>query len=142
MLDTLIALAGPVHRVQALLLSHKAPPDPHDSLSALLEFTSGISGTLAMVRSTPAYFRLHAFGRNASAEVLGRTDLVLRHSGAEPQHLSFPPVDSVRANLEAFADAAAGVAPYPIPTSEMFDTVAAFEAIAEAAKSDGRFRAV
>jgi predicted dehydrogenase len=142
MLDTLIALAGPVHRVQALLLSHKAPPDPHDSLSALLEFTSGISGTLAMVRSTPAYFRLHAFGRNASAEVLGRTDLVLRRSGAEPQHLSFPPVDSVRANLEAFADAAAGVAPYPIPTREMLDTVAAFEAIAEAAKSDGRFRAV
>jgi predicted dehydrogenase len=142
MLDALIALAGPVRRVQALLLSHKAPPDPHDSLSTLLEFTSGISGTLAMVRSTPAYFRLHAFGRNASAEVLGRTELILRRSGAEPQHLSFPPVDSVHANLEAFADAAAGVAPYPILTSEMLDTVAAFEAIAEAAKSDGRFRAV
>ena len=142
MLDALIAFAGPVRRVQALLLSHRAPPDPHDSLSVLLEFTSGISGTLAMVRSTPAYFRLHAFGRNASAEVLGRTELILRRSGAEPQHLSFPPVDSVHANLEAFADAAAGVAPYPILTSEMLDTVAAFEAIAEAAKSGGRFRAV
>jgi predicted dehydrogenase len=138
MLDALIALAGSVHRVQALLLSHKAPPDPHDSLSALLEFTSGISGTLAMVRSTPAYFRLHAFGRNASAEVLGRTDLVLRHSGVGPQHLSFPPVDSVRVNLEAFADAVAGVGPYPISTTEMLDTVAAFEAITEAAKSAGR----
>ena len=93
MLDVLIALAGPVRRVQALLLSHKPPPDPHDSLSALLEFTSGISGTLAMVRSTPAYFRLHAFGRNASAEVLGRTELVLRRTGAEPQNLTFPPVE-------------------------------------------------
>ena len=93
-----------------------------------------------MVRSTPAYFRLHAFGRNASAEVLGRTDLVLRRSGMEPQHLSFAPVDSVRVNLEAFADAVAGVAPYPISTSEMLDTVAAFEAIAEGAKSDGRVR--
>jgi predicted dehydrogenase len=142
MLDALVALAGPVRRVQALLLSHKPPPDPRDSLSALLEFTSGVSGTLAMVRSTPAYFRLHAFGRDASAEVLGRTDLVLRRSGAEPQHLNFPPVDSVRVNLEAFADAVAGVSPYPIPTSEMLDTVAAFEAIAEAAKSDGRLREV
>jgi predicted dehydrogenase len=142
MLDALVALAGPVHRVQALLLSHKPPPDPLDSLSALLEFTSGVSGTLAMVRSTPAYFRLHAFGRNASAEVLGRTDLVLRRSGDEPQHLSLPPVDSVRANLEAFADAVAGVSPYPISTSEVLDTVAAFEAIAEAAKSDGRIREV
>src|SRR6266404_361516 len=106
MLDALVALAGPVRRVQSLLLSHKPPPDPLDSLSALLEFASGVTGTLAMVRSTPAYFRLHAFGRNASAEVLGRTELVVRQSGAEPQQLSFPPADSVRANLEAFADAA------------------------------------
>jgi predicted dehydrogenase len=142
MLDALVALAGPVRRVQALLRSDKSPPDPRDSLSALLEFASGASGILAMVRSTPAYFRLHAFGRDASAEALGRTDLVLRRSGTEPQHLSFPPVDSVRANLEAFADAVAGGAPYPIPTSEMLDTVAAFEAIAEAAKSDGRLREV
>jgi predicted dehydrogenase len=142
MLDALVALAGPVRRVQALLLSQKPPPDPQDSLSALLEFVSGISGTLAMVRSSPTYFRLHAFGRNASAEVLGRTELVLRRSGAEPQHLSFPPVDSVRINLEAFADAAAGVSPYPISTSEMLDTVAAFEAIAEAAKSNGQLREV
>src|SRR5207245_7405160 len=102
MLDALVALAGPVRRVQAQLLSHTPPPDPLDSLSALLEFASGVSGTLAMVRSTPAYFRLHAFGRNASAEVLGRTELV-RRSGAEPQQLSFAPADSVRANLEAFA---------------------------------------
>jgi predicted dehydrogenase len=142
MLDALIALAGPIRRVQALLLSHKAPPDPHDSLSALFEFTSGISGTLAMVRSTPAYFRLHAFGRNASAEVLGRTELVLRRSGAETQNLTFPPVDSVRVNLDAFADAVAGVSPYPIPTSEMLATVAAFEAIAKGAKSDGRPREI
>jgi predicted dehydrogenase len=142
MLDALVALAGPVHRVQALLRSHKSPPDPLDSLSALLEFASGASGTLAMVRSTPAYFRLHAFGRNASAEALGRTDLVLRRSGAEPKRQSFAPVDSVRANLDAFADAVAGGAPYPIPTSEILDTVAAFEAIAEAAKSESRLREV
>jgi len=142
MLDALVALAGPVRRVQALLLSHKPPPDPRDSLSALLEFASGISGTLAMVRSTPAYLRLHAFGREASAEALGRTDLLLRRSGEESQHLSFPPVDSVRANLEAFADAVAGVAPYPIRTEEILDTVAAFEAIAKAAKSGEPIRHV
>jgi predicted dehydrogenase len=138
MLDALVALVGPVRRVQALLVSHKPPPDPLDSLSALLEFASGISGTLAMVRSTPAYFRLHAFGRDGSAEALGRTDLMLRRCGAEPQQLSFSPVDSVRVNLEAFADAVAGLATYPISTSEMLDTVAAFEAIGKAAASGGR----
>jgi predicted dehydrogenase len=133
MLDALVALAGPVRRVQALLLSHKPPPDPLDSLSAVLEFASSVSGTLAMVRSTPGYFRLHAFGREGSAEALFRTELIVRRSGKEPQHLSLPSVDSVRANLEAFADAVAGRAPYPIPTSDMLATVAAFEAITEAA---------
>ncbi len=142
MLDALVALAGPVRRVQALLLAHKPPPDPLDSLSALLEFASGISGTLAMVRSTPAYFRLHAFGRRGSAEALGRNELVLRRSGAEPQRSILPPINSVRVNLEAFAGAVADGTPYPIPTSEMLDTVAAFEAIAEAAKADGRIRDV
>ena len=136
MLDVLVALAGPVRRVQTLLLSHQPPPDPLDSLSVLLEFNFGVSGTLAMVRSTPAYFRLHAFGREASAEALGRTDLVLRRSGEAPQLVSLAPVDSVRANLEAFADAVAGRAPYPIPTGDMLATVAVFEAIAEASKSD------
>jgi predicted dehydrogenase len=141
-LDALIAMAGPVRRVQALLLSHKPPPRPLDSLSVLLEFTSGISGTLAAVRSTPMYLRVHAFARNASAEALGRTELVLRRSGAAPQLQSFPPADSVRANLEAFADAVAGRAPYPISMSEVLDTVAAFDAIAEAVKSERRIREV
>lgn len=136
-LDMLIAMAGPVRRVQALLMSHKPPPDPLDSLSVLLEFQSGVSGTLAAVRSTPIYTRVHAFARNASAEALGRTELILRRSGVEPQRLTFAPVDSVRANLEAFADAVAGRAAYPIPTVEMLNTVAALEAIAEAVLSNG-----
>jgi predicted dehydrogenase len=142
MLDALVAMAGPVRGVQALLLAHKPPPDPLDSLSTVLEFASGVSGTLAMVRSTPGYFRLHAFGRQASAEAFGRTELVVRRSGQGTEHVSLPPVDSVRANLEAFADAVAGRAPYPIPTGDMLATVAAFEAITEAAKVGGHPREV
>jgi predicted dehydrogenase len=138
MLDAVIELAGPVRRVQALLLSHKPPPDPLDSLSVLLEFEAGISGTLAAMRSTPMFTRVHAFGRNASAEMLGRTDLVLHHSGGEARHLTFPPVDTVRVNLEAFAAAAAGGPPYPIPTPQIFATVAAFEAIVRSVKAGGR----
>jgi predicted dehydrogenase len=141
-LDALIEMAGPVRRVQALLLSHQPPPDPLDSLSVMLEFEAGISGTLAAVRSTPAFTRVHAFARHASAEVLGRTELVLRRSGSEPQRLTFAPVDSVRVNLEAFADAVAGKASYPIPTSQIFASVAAFAAIVEAVRSDGRAREV
>lgn len=136
-LDALVRMAGPVRRVSARLLSLKPPPDPQDTLSVLLEFAGGASGTLAVVRSTPAYWRVHVFGRTVSAEALGRTELVIRASGAEPRHLSFPPFDSVRANLEAFADAVAGAAAYPIPPKEIVDVVAAFEAIVQAVDADG-----
>jgi predicted dehydrogenase len=131
-LDAMVKIAGPVRRVQAQLVSKKPPPDPQDSLSALLEFAGGVSGTIACVRSTPAYWRVHAFGRRGSAEALGRTELVLRRSGFGAERLTFEPVDSVRANLEAFADAVAGRVPFPIPVEEMLATVAAFEAIATA----------
>lgn len=131
-LDALIRLAGPVRRVEAQFISLKPPPDPHDTLSVLLEFETGASGILAAVRSTPAFWRVHAFGRRAAAEARGRTELIVRQSGAELRQLNFPERDSVRANLEAFADAVAGVAPYPIPTNEIVATVAAFEAITKA----------
>jgi predicted dehydrogenase len=137
-LDTMIRMAGPVRRVQAQLLAHRLAPDPLDTLSALLEFQSGVSGILAAVRCTPSFLRVHVFGRDGSAEALGRTELMLHNSGGEPRLLHLPPVDSVRANLDAFADAVAGVAPYPIAPGEMVDVVAAFEAIAKAAASDGR----
>ena len=137
-LDAMIRMAGPVHRVQAQLLTHRAAPDPLDTISALLEFRSGVSGMLAAVRSTPAFWRIHAFGRDGSAEALGRTELVLRKSGEKPQRLTFLDADSVRANLEAFANAVAGTAPPPIGTDEMIDVVAAFDAIARAAASEGR----
>lgn len=133
-LDVLCAIAGPARAVKAQLLRFNPPPDPQDAIAALIEFESGTGGFLAAVRSTPAFWRIHAFGRHASAEVVGRTELILRKSGAKPQHLSFPPVDSVRVNLDAFADAVAGRAPYPIATSEMLATVAAFEAISKAVR--------
>jgi predicted dehydrogenase len=116
-----------------------------DVLHIEAHFSNEVAGTfttLAAVRSTPLYLRLHAFGRHTSAEAVSRTELVLRRSGAEEQRLTFSAVDTVRANLEAFADAVVGRAQYPIPPNQMLDTVAAFEAIAEAVRSHRQFREV
>jgi predicted dehydrogenase len=135
-LDALVRMVGPVRRVRAVQTLRKPPPDPLDAVAALLEFRSGVTGTLATMRSTPMFWRVHVFGRNGSAEAVSRTELVLRTSGAKPQRRKFAEIDSVRANLEAFADAVAGIASYPIPTAQMLDTVAAFEAIVTAVGSD------
>ena len=82
------------------------------------------------------------FGRDGSAEVLGRTELILRKSGEKPERRMFAPNDSVRVNLEAFADAVAGRAPYPIPPREIVDVVASFEAIVISADNGGRVQEV
>ena len=142
MLDALVRIAGPIRRIQAQMVAQKPPPDPHDSIAVLLEFASGVGGTLACVRSTPAVLRLHAFGRNGSAEAISRTQVVIRRSGAEPETRRLPNADSVRLNLEAFADAVAGRAPYPISKAVILNVTTAFVAIAEAIKDGGGMREV
>jgi predicted dehydrogenase len=102
----------------------------------MLEFANGVSGMLGTVRATPFYWRAHVFGRKGSAEALGENDLVMRLSGATPRTQSFEPVDALRAEFDAFADAVAGRAPYPIPMAQMVDTVAAFEAVIKSIESD------
>jgi predicted dehydrogenase len=142
MLDALVRVAGPVRRIHAQLLSRKPPPDPHDSLAVLLEFASGVGGTLACVRSTPAFLRLHAFGRNGSAEAVSRTEVIVRESSFGAKTYTLPNTDSVRANLEAFADAVAGQAPYPISDAVILNVTTAFVAIAEAIRAGGGMREV
>jgi predicted dehydrogenase len=134
-LDAMMKIAGPVDRVHARLLSLKPGPDPWDSLSVLLEFASGVGGTLACVRSTPMFLRLHAFGRNGSAEAVSRNDIIIRKSGAEPIRLKLQGDDSVRVNLEAFADAVSGAAPYPVSPDEIAAVTNTFVAIADAIRT-------
>lgn len=134
-LDAVVGLAGPVRRVNAQLISRKPQPDPLDTVSVLFEFKNRISGTLAAVRATPFYWRVQVFGDKGSAEALGEHDLVLHSAGAQPRPARFEPVDSLKAEFDAFADAVAGRAPYPIPTSHMVNTVAAFEAVIKSIES-------
>jgi predicted dehydrogenase len=130
-LDTLIRIAGPARRTHTQFLSLKPGPDPWDSLSVLLEFASGVGGTLAAVRSTPTFLRVQAFGRTGSAEAVSRNDIIIRRSAAEPIRLKLQGVDSVRVNLEHFADAVTGTAPYPVTPETILNVTNSFVAIAD-----------
>jgi predicted dehydrogenase len=142
-LDAFTNLAGPARRVAATqLLKTKPPPGPLDSLSAVIEFANGMSGTLATVRVSPRFWRIHVFGEAGNVETwgdnAGDTEVVLRLAGgAKPERVTFPEVDTLRAELDAFAEAATGGAPYPVPEEEMVATVAAFEAIVRSVEAGG-----
>jgi predicted dehydrogenase len=136
-LDVFSTLAGPVREVTAQFMATRPAPDPLDTVSALFKFANGMSGFLGAVRATPIYWRVHVFGSDGSAEALGETDLVLRLKGKKTELRTFEPIDSVRAELEAFAAAAAGSTPYPITPQEMVNAIAAFEAIIRSIERGG-----
>lgn len=127
-LDAFINLVGPVHRVNAQLVTRSLAGVPVDTLSLFLEFSNQVSGVLCGVRTTPLFWRVHVFGSNGSAEAVGDTELVLRMTDTKPRRVSFEPVSSLRLELDAFAEAVAGRSPYPISPRQMIDGTAALEA--------------
>jgi hypothetical protein len=137
-----VNLLGPIRRVTTQLLTWQAPPDALDSLSVLLEFSNGMSGTLATVRVTPVTWRLHLFGTDGNVENHDATELALRLTGKPIERRSLPEVDTLRLELEAFADAVEGRASYPVPYDQMIYTVAAFEAITRSVAAGGRMTEV
>lgn len=129
LLDWLVALGGSIAEVDARLVTYRAGHDPRDAAAVLVAFASGLSGYFGFVRASPVYWRVHVFGDEGSAEALGETELVVRARRGRIERKQLARIDSLRAELEAFADAVAGRAPYPVSPEQMIDTIAAFEAI-------------
>ena len=128
-LDAFVNLAGSVRRVDARLFARKPPPDPRDVVAILTEFSTGATGLMATVRAAPMVWRIQVFGTNGWAQAFGEDTLVIAQIGEKPQTSTFAHVDSLRALVDAFADAVEGRAPFPVSTMQMLDVVAAFEAV-------------
>jgi predicted dehydrogenase len=129
--DAMVNLAGKANQVSAHVASFRAGKDPRDATSVNVQFENGISAFFAMVRATPIFWRIHAFGDAGSVEAIGETECVVRKNGGHVERFAFEPIDSVKVELEAFATAitSQGKTPYPISTTEMGQTIGLFEAI-------------
>ena len=129
LLDAFVGLGGPVAEVKAQVVSFRPGHDPRDAASVMFRFANGLSGYFGLVRASPFYWRVHVFGDEGSAEANGETEVVVRTRGGKVDRREFPKVDTILAEIDAFADAVAGRNPYPITPAEMVNTIAAFEAI-------------
>jgi predicted dehydrogenase len=127
-LDAFVSMLGPVSRVYAQLTSREAGPPPLDTALMMIDFANGVTGTLATVRATPLHWRVHVFGTKGSAEVLDEVTMIRRRSGSRPEQTSFPAIDVLRAELDAFVDAIDGRSSFPVPEAEVLATLSAFEA--------------
>jgi predicted dehydrogenase len=129
MLDAFVSVGGPLSEVNARVITHRSGPDPRDTASVMFRFANNLSGYFGAVRASPFYWRMHVFGDEGSVEALGETEVIARMRGGKVERREFGKIDSIRAEIDAFADAAIGHSSYPITPAEMVDTIAAFEAI-------------
>lgn len=134
-IDAIIHLAGPISEVFAWSARrvHDVPFD--DTTAVLFRLASGGSAALTTITATAATYRVVVFGTAGKAElegdaaVRGSETLVVTDVAGARETIACLPRDIERAELEAFAAAIRGRAPYPISHAEVLNGVAAFEAV-------------
>jgi predicted dehydrogenase len=143
MLDMAVHFLGPVERVHATVRQLGSPLANGDTLAMLLSFRSGASASISGILATPFAGRFALYGSHGWAELLDKEHpetpegwvMNVRLRGEKMKTRDFPPAPTVLANLEAFAEAALGDAPYPITHDDMRATICALEAIVRSCAS-------
>lgn len=142
-LDLAVGLLGPAERVFASVRRLGSELANGDTLGVLVNFKSGANLLLSAMLATPFAGRFALYGNEGWVEVRDKAHpeapegwvLTRCRRGGRPESRDYPAAFAVRANLEAFADAAEGRAPYPVPQSEMIANIAALEAVFRSAQS-------
>jgi predicted dehydrogenase len=143
--DLFVAMLGQATEAFAVTTSRVAYPENGDVVSALLRFESGATAYLNAILVTPHYLCLTVFGSKAWVEVRNEThpdtpgpsSLTLQHADGRREVREYAWVDTVRANVEAFARAIEGEAPYPFTDAEKIGNIAVLEAICRSAAWGG-----
>lgn len=145
LLDLAVSLLGPAERVYATVRQLDSPLTNGDALAILAQFKCGAAALVSAMLATPFEGRFALYGSRGWAEVRDKSHpeastgwtLTVSERGKPRVVRDFPPTSAVLANLEAFARAAMGGAPYAVSHEQMVATVALLEATAAAAR-DGQ----
>jgi predicted dehydrogenase len=137
LLDLSIAALGPAERVFASARQLGSHLVNGDTLAILVSHKSGSHSLISAILATPFDGRFAVYGSEGWAEVRDKSHpeapqgwvVTISIRGKEKIVKKYEPTKAVLANLEAFAEAAAGGAPYPVPQDEMIANVSALEAI-------------
>ena len=133
--DGMVHIAGLVDTVFAFSARLQLDIDVDDTTACLLRFTGGVTGTLATLHATSAFYRIHVFGSKGALEMRGETELLASDLAGNVQRIAYDVADKERAVLEAFADGVANKTKFVIAPEETINTVAVTEAIVASARS-------
>jgi predicted dehydrogenase len=143
LLDLSVGVFGAADRAFASVRQLGSQLVNGDTLGILVSFKSGGNALLSAILATPFDGRFAVYGNKGWAEVRDKAHpeapegwtLTCHYRGGRRERKDFPPAKAVLANLEAFAEAATGGAPYPVPQGEMIANVSALEAIFRSAQT-------
>ncbi|MBI4365977.1 MAG: Gfo/Idh/MocA family oxidoreductase [Deltaproteobacteria bacterium] len=141
-LDCFRDLAGPIKRVAALSKARALKVPTGDTTSALIEFESGATGTLATTIKTPFDWRIAVYGETCRAESVSETRAVIHRAGKELEIIDRPADNHLGRNLDYFAKAALGQGAFPISPEGILQTASALEAVFKSVDADGAWMAV
>jgi len=134
-IDTIIHLAGLITRVYAVSTRRVHAFDMDDTTMVTFNLASGAVASLLTITATTPTWRIVVYGTKGKAQADGAAErrgsetLEIAMISGDRQTRSYAPFDIERAELEAFADALTGRAPYPVTAEQLLNGVAAFEAV-------------
>jgi predicted dehydrogenase len=142
--DLFIDFAGPVREVRAMTARMVLAPPAEDYVTAHIDFVSGTRATLTSLSTTPYYGRFTVFGDQGWAELVheanvdkNKPTILTADDGTGRRSKSFEAIDTVTLNLDSWADAVAGRAPYRFTPEQMIENVRLFEAIVQSSRQSG-----
>jgi predicted dehydrogenase len=149
--DGMIDLCGTVDHVFCQSFRRVVEIDADDTTSMLFRMKDGMSGYLGTMTATGPGFSFQVFGSKGWVRLEGMTHVAgasseerrtrlfgtckFQPAKGEAQVWQAATLDVGRAALEAFAKAASGGPPFPIPVEQMIHGVAVTEAIVRSAQS-------
>ena len=141
--DAYVWMFGPVDEVYAQVAHRVATQENGDVVMAQLRFKSGALGYLNATMVTPFFMRFQVFGSDAWVEARdsahpehgGITTLTVCKKGGTLESRTMAVANTVLDNLECFADAVAGKAPYINTHEQMIGNIAILEAITQSASA-------
>jgi predicted dehydrogenase len=144
--DMFVSLAGAPVRVAARTASQIFPSPSEDFVSAEIDFENGACGRITCLSTPPFYGRFTLVGDQGWVEVQegGNVDkekpssfVHCKPDGARETR-AFHPVNTVRLNFEAWADAVEGRVPYRFSAEQLLANVRILDAVTRSAAIGGQ----
>jgi predicted dehydrogenase len=143
--DLMVSFAGRPTRVAARTTSQIFPAPAEDFVSADVDFADGARGRITCLSTPPFYARFTLIGDQGWVEVqeggnvdrgLPSTFVHCKPDGTRESR-TYAPVNTVRMNFEAWADALEGRAPYRFRPDQLLDNIRIFDGVIRSAATNG-----